>query len=289
MIPVIFVGITSTIIASADKVILQYITCSEQVGYYVAGFRVGGFIRLIGGSVGILFFPTFSKAISNDQREIINNYVIKFQKFSLFFIFPFIAVVVICSDIIVEITLGKDFLPAVPVLSIITIALFFNTLTRPFSSILNGLGLFKLQAKVSTITAVVLIISAFIFVSPFLLDMQSKGMAFSLLCSYIFMGLIFFFKANKHLKELNINPVIPIVIYSFIFLFLGFLLYEYIPDNYISKICFIVIYIFIYFFIGYIMNLIKKDDWRMLKELFNIRKILFYIKSEILNKDENSK
>jgi len=60
--PIILLGLSTTLISSLDKVLLQYFTNSTCLGYYTAGFRVGGFILLLANTVGLLFFPLFSEA-----------------------------------------------------------------------------------------------------------------------------------------------------------------------------------------------------------------------------------
>jgi O-antigen/teichoic acid export membrane protein len=144
--PVIVIIAAQTIIYWSDKVMLQYLTNSAELGYYVTAFSFTNFIRLIENSAGTIFFPLFSKNLIDNEFDIINNRLSKYERFIFIYIFPLIALGAISSDLIISLLLGKAFLPAIPVLSVIIIAVFIPLINLPFGNILLGRDLFTLSA-----------------------------------------------------------------------------------------------------------------------------------------------
>ena len=141
--PLIVIVICQTLIHWTDKVILQYLTNSKEVGYYVAGFKIGGFIFMIGNSVGMLFFPIFSKAISQEKYVEINSKISKFERFSLLFVFPVTVFCSIYADLIVKFILGDRYTNSILILAIINISMFIMVFRQPYGNVLSGKVLIK--------------------------------------------------------------------------------------------------------------------------------------------------
>ena len=280
-IPVFVVLIAQTVVYSTDRVILQYLTNSEEVGYYAAGFGISQFIRIIESSAGILFFPLFSKNIAENEFDSLNKSVNKYERFTLAFIFPAVIFIAICSDLVVSLSLGHKFIQTIPILSLITLSMFVSVINLPYINIISGKGLFRLSATIYVITAVIFVGFAFLFVSPSVLNMKGIGVAFSLLLTNIILGVVFMIYVRRKQTEVKILQGKYLLIYGVIFLLFGYFVYNFLIFGLVWKIVFSVLYFISYFLISYSLKIVKKDDWFMVLEITNIKKLLDYINSEI--------
>ena len=71
------------------------------------------------------------------------------------------------------------------------------------------------------------------------------------------------------------------LIYGIIFLIIGYLIYNFLIFGLVWKIIFSVLFFILYFLLSYFLGIIKKEDWLMVLEITNIKKLLNYINTEI--------
>lgn len=280
---VMIIGIVDSFIHYVDKVLLQYLTNSAEVGYYVAGFKIGGFILMIGTSVGLLFFPTFSKAISQNDFSRINSIIKKYEKFSLSFVFPVTIILSIYSEVIVNTVLGNEYSKTIPILSIINISAFIYTFIIPYGNALTGKGLFKLVAKLYFVNLLFFVSLIFFMVSPGILNLGGTGLAASLLLSNLFLGTLFIIFVRVKIKKIKVLPGLPLLVFGTTFSLISFLIYREIQLSLYLKILFAELYFAGYWGLAMAFKLIRRQDWLMLWELINFKKIAVYIKSEMRN------
>lgn len=281
--PLIAIGVVQTIIYSTDRVILQYLTNSEEVGYYSAGFSIGQFIRLIEASVGMLFFPMFSALIAKGEFFTINNRINKYERFNIIFILPLVALVSICSDLVVKLALGHKYLETIPVLGFINVSMYISVVTLPYMNLISGKGLFKQSAFIYILSLAVYGGFAYVLVSPDLFNLKGVGIASSLIAVNVFLGILFAVYSKRKMPEVKMFQSKVLLIYgialSFIFLFV----YLYM-DTMLSHILVATGYLLVYFGIGFLAKMFKKEDVSMVFELLNSKKLLGYINSEMKNK-----
>lgn len=280
-IPIIVMMLAQSLVNQSDVVILQFLTSSKSVGFYTAGSRLGDFVKLIGQSVGILFFPIFSKAISENNLSLINEKIGKFESFSVSFIFPLVLASAIGSDFIVKVLLGKKYLPSIPILSIMNLTMFLYVLFIPYGNILSGKGLFRLLAKIYATQLLCFIGIAYFLVAPKTLNMGAVGIAYSLLLANIVLGAMFFYFAKSRYRELKLFSSSKKFIYGCAAGVAGYLFYANFLHSLVGKFVFLVLFVILYFGIAFLFSIIGKDDWKMVWDVLNLKKMSKYIKSEI--------
>lgn len=280
--PLIILFISETMLRYLDKVLLQFFTNSEQVGYYTAGFRVGGFLMIIATGIGI-FFPLFSKAVAEKNYEYIKDKIDKYERLIFIFLMPTVLFLAIYSDSIILLFLGKKYIPSIDVMTIITIAIFIRVLTIPYGNILTGLGLFKLAAKLHLINIFIFVGILIIFINNNFLNLKAVGTAFALLVSNLFLGIsyVFFAKRNMDIvKKINNYKFIIFGVLNFI---LFYFFYKYFIKYWGNS--FRLFFPLFYFLGTYIclilIKWIKKDDLKMLKSFIDFKSMKKYISSEM--------
>ncbi|HPT70894.1 MAG TPA: oligosaccharide flippase family protein [Candidatus Cloacimonadota bacterium] len=305
-IPIVILGFASGMISNLDKVLLQFYTNSEQVGYYGASFRLGGFISVIGASIGMLFFPLFSKAAVAKDWEFIKSKISTFEKFSDLIVFPMVLFVAIYSDTIVYWLLGNKYLHSVIPLSLITFGLYINIQTMPYGNVIAGLGYFVLDAVWNIITVAYFVLVLILFIHPSLLNMAAHGAAIALLSTYIFSGIWNRYYAKRLIPSLNLTKNLPLVSLIFLIASVMFLVYRYVLGNPVDYFRYVIldpkvtsemafgspghyfrfVFPFLYFGLMYgvlwISKNIGKPDIQLILTLVSPRKLKNYVVSEIV-------
>jgi len=283
-VPVMIITISDSFTFYIDKVLLQHLTNSAEVGYYVAGFKIGSFIMMIGTSVGLLFFPTFSRAISENNFDRINTIIEKYEHFSLAFVFPATALLAIFSDLIVNVILGAEYVKTIPVLAVINISAFTYTLITPYGNVLSGKGLFKLLAKIYLADLVFFIIMVPVTVHTGLLNLGSTGLALSVLGARVFMGILFIIFVGRRMKQIKLVPGLKLLLFGILYSVGAFLVYREYPMTLTQKLLFAFIYFAGYWGLATLFRFIRRKDWAMISDLLNLKKMLNYLKAELLQR-----
>lgn len=277
--PVILLNFTEITSNYIDKVLLQYLTNSEEVGYYAAGLSIGGFILLIGNSLGTLLFPTFSKKIKEDDYKSINSIISKYERFIVLFMLPAAVSIAALSDVIVKAALGSKYLNTIPILSAATITSLFYAYFMIYGNFITGKGKFKSVALFYVIKLVSLVFLIYIFVSPSLYNLRGFGLALSMFFSTLVLGICFTAFIFFNDKRVRIFPNgILIIITVLYFVTVMFLTPE---SNQAVKIMYVFLAVLIYYTGGYFAGFIEKKDFREFTDIFNIRKMRGYINDEI--------
>jgi len=281
--PVMLIAITTKLTVTIDKVLLQFFTSSEQVGYYAASYRVGGFVLLIGQSVCNLFFPIFSKAFSNNNVLSVKSKLEKFERFSFLFVMPVVILLTLNADVIVKVLLGREYISSISIMQVINIAMFLMVVNVPFGSVITGKGDFNTSARLNIYNFVIYAIVLIVLIHPKFLNLAGLGTAISLLISYLFLGIIYRIYAKKYVPIISHHIAVKFMLYGVInfLIFLYFIHYQLISNTIIFRIIFALIYVIVTYFSFFILGMMKKADWIYLKTLIDIRSVGRYVKSEV--------
>lgn len=285
-IPVFITNVVDIITSYIDKVLLQYFYNSEVVGIYVAGFSIGGFITLIGTSSGLLLLPTFSKDIKDENYNKVSISIRKFERFTFFFIFPFVLLSSIGSDTIIKLILGNKYLRAIPVLSIINFSAFITSYSMIYGVVLSSKGLFKYSAKLYIIKLIFFLLFSFVFIHPKLLALESKGMALAIFCSNALMGGLFVLSVKVKEKRIKIFPEKYLIFYCALFGIISYIFYS-LTSTILYKIIYLLLLLFLFWIIGGVIKLFDKSDIDSLKKVFSLTLMYRYISGELSNKESN--
>ena len=285
--PVILIGISTKFIDQFDKVLLQFFTNSENVGYYTAGFRFGAMVKMIGVALGSVLMPDFSNSFAKNDPYAISHKIYRFERFSYIFILPVILIVAILSDVIVRFLLGVEFEQSIPIMTVITLATFIYTMGTPMGSVITGAGKFKLSAILNSLRLAIFLIFAVVLVHPDLNNMKGLGMAFAFLAANV----LFFILNRRYSKSLcgSIKKyhAIPYLIIGILFFAGGFYIYQQYCTTPLLKILFTIGFLIMHFTVYYIFNLMNKNDLKELKSVISLGKMLKYLKDELGNKNNN--
>lgn len=280
--PVIIIGMSTSVIHQIDKVLLQFFSNSEQVGYYTAGYKIGGFILLIGKSVKNLFFPLFSKAVAEGNRDYIRDKITRFERFSFIFIMPAVVLVAILSEPIILLLLGDQYAPSVVVMQLITLAMCIMVVNMPFGSVIDGLGKFRLSAILNTLNLVFFAGAIVLLVSPQALDQGAAGVAIAIFASNTFIGILYRVYATRYFPVLSHRKALKFFTFGALSFALGYYVYEQVFDtNWGLRTLFAVLYLAAVYGIFTLFRWMTPRDWRDLLSVFDFGSMKKYVTGEI--------
>ena len=283
--PVIMIGMSTGLLYQIDKVLLQFFSNSEQVGYYTAGYKIGGFILLIGKSVKNLFFPLFSKAVAEGNNDYIRDKITRFERFSFLFIMPVVVLTAIYSEPIILLLLGAQYMPSVLVMQLITLAMCVMVVNMPFGSVMDGLGKFKLSAILNTFNLVVFVGAIVVLVSPRLLDQGAAGVAMAIFISNIFIGILYRVYATRFFPVLSHGKAIKFFTFGAISFAVGYYAYESVFDtHWLLQSLFVVLYFGVVYGLFTLFGWLTPKDWKDLLSLFDFGSMRKYVVGEIKRK-----
>ncbi len=283
--PVLVLGAATTLTNTIDKVLLQEFTGSEQVGYYTAGFRVGGFILLISRSMSMLFFPMFSAAVAKGDFNYIKEKIFKFERFSFLFILPAVILVTLYAEDIVLLLLGDQYIPSIKVMAIVTVALFLTVFNTPYGNVITGLGKFKLVAIISIVNLAIYAGILVLFLHEDVFNMGSVGVAWSLLITNVLLGVVYRYFSTRATKVINNKMAVKFILYGVInYLISWYLFSNYFSETVIWRISFLPIYLIITYTSFVLFKWMNKGDLMQVLGLFNVKAMKNYISGEIKGK-----
>ncbi len=163
-IPITLMSIIGTLSINIDKIMIGFYWTNVHVGYYFAVQRVFEIISMIYMALGTVLFPTFSKFHSENNINKIKTTSKLAVRYLSMVVIPVITIIIVFVNPVIYIMLDTAFLPAAPVLLVLTIYAFIQAMMKPYASILTGINRPGLGAQVSLIVCISNIIMNYLFI-----------------------------------------------------------------------------------------------------------------------------
>lgn len=281
--PLITIGITSSFLHTLDKVLLQYFWNSQEVGYYAAAYRISSVFLTMTLAVANIFFPLFARSFEEKQYKFIEEKIIKFEHLLFVFLMPLMIFIMIYSDTIVLLLLGEKFEPSSKILSILILAMFTYMASIPYGNLIIGMGLFRLAAYLNIFNVILLCCAMTLFVHPKLLNLGGPGTAMALLCSYLYLAIIFRLVILMKARMIHVKWNLKFYLFGiaafllFRFLYLHFCQW----NSLITKILFPFVYFSLTFLALYVLKMMTNKDLKFVYSLLNFKRLMTYIRNEL--------
>jgi O-antigen/teichoic acid export membrane protein len=289
--PIVVIGFCSSQMDFIDKVMLQYFANSEQVGYYTAGFSLGGFLKTIGMTAGMLFFPVFSSAVARNDFASIDRVIAKFERFSLIFIMPLVVVTIIYSARIVQVLLGNRYAPCAPVLSVMVVGMFFFVLNVPYGNLIIGMNRLRLGAMLQIVSLVLFVGCNSIVLMTIPQGSSALGTAIVVAASTIGLGYSFRISIWKLTKEIRVWRHEKFLLVGVASCVLGIVGGNALGINssLLASIVFPFLLIGLIFGFLFSVRWVTRDDLRLINQIADVRNMYRYIRGEMRNEGENGR
>jgi O-antigen/teichoic acid export membrane protein len=296
--PLAFLSAASIIAHNVDKVMIGFFWTSTEVGYYFVVERITGFIAVFSIAVSLVLFPTISSYHSSKNINKIKKTVHLAERYISMVLIPPIIFIILFSRPIIEITLDTAYLPGASVLIILSIWVFIRSLSLPYSNLLVGINLPKIQAILGISMCMANILLNYLFIPKdgllsniiignYVITINGPNGA---AISTVLAGLIVYFgtrfEAKKHtgIKILQIyyfkHLIAGIVMGGVLFYLNSFIM----QFRWFHLISFAGFGLLIYLGVLYLLKEFKKQEFLFFWDIINPKKMVSYVKSELKNK-----
>jgi len=177
-----------------DNLIVGWKFGVANLGLYSRAYQLMTLPATLIGTVGDkVLFPIFSREsnLVNIKKSLIHKIY-----FISFFTIPLTWLMISISEPIVWLILGEKWLSVAPLLTILSLALYFRIATRFIDSTVRALGYVKQRAKRQFLYAGIVVVSV-LFSSFYDLESVAYAIVLSIICNYIIMSLFLFSKIKQ--------------------------------------------------------------------------------------------
>ncbi|MBN1932405.1 MAG: oligosaccharide flippase family protein [Desulfobacterales bacterium] len=283
-IPILLIVIIDSVIHYSDKLFLAHYTDTIQLGYYSAAYSIGGMVMLVSVSIGNIFFPLFSSLLARHDWNAVKQKIMQYQEFLALFVFPFVCMAFLISGPLLTTVLGAKYEPSIEPFMIIAFATYVAVVGMPYGNTIAGAGRFYLSVWINLIKLAVFALSITFFVAPRFLGLGATGLAFNLLTINIFSNLLYLY-FSRRLSKLSYFSFRNISRYVVIFTVA--LILNLFKDTFNEWLSFwwlvvIPVYLAIVYGMMFALGLVKVEHFKKLADLINFRKVLVYVKGELV-------
>ncbi|MDX1611322.1 MAG: oligosaccharide flippase family protein [Candidatus Thermoplasmatota archaeon] len=158
----------------ATSIMLRLFWAPRDVGYYFAPARYVQFLPAVAGAVVTAVFPVFSKLHASGERS--PELVARMVRLVSLLLLPIVALSVAMPEAIIHVLLSDQFLPAAPVLVILTVGGYVNAVRATIASKLGGMNKPEEVTKAAALSMVATLVLGIIFIAPSLFGVPLLGM-----------------------------------------------------------------------------------------------------------------
>ena len=289
--PIMITSFVATISNNVDKLFIGYFGTSVEVAYYFTVQRVLAFITIFSSSVGTVLFPSISAFHAEKDYEKMKKTVRQAERYISMVMIPPVIFIFIFVQPIIKIILDEAFLPAAPVLVILTVWALVKGLAAPYSSYLSGMDRPEVGAKLTIFASAVNIVLDYLAIpengilSPFGLSGPTAA-AFIALISYciIFIGLRIMARKLTGIKLLQSHTPRHIIAGGVMGIVLYYIAYQtpLLPlIRWYTLLGFAAVGLCIYIAALYLLKEFSKKDLDFFLNIIRPKEMLKYMKSEI--------
>ncbi|MDC1533642.1 oligosaccharide flippase family protein [Polaribacter sp.] len=209
--PLIFQGLSISILSVSDRFILIYYHNASLVGIYSFIYSVSMIAFVFTNALESVWIPWFTKKMENNEIAIINKYAKNYINLGL----VATIVILLISPEIITIMAPEEYWVGLPLILPIVLSSFFIFLYSIFVNLEYLLKATKQIALISFLTAAINLILNFIFIPNYGAEAAALTTAFSYFITFVLHG-FYSRKLNRNVFPLSIflKPIILLIILS---------------------------------------------------------------------------
>jgi O-antigen/teichoic acid export membrane protein len=286
--PIMLISVIGVISVNIDKIMLGFFWTSIEVGYFFSMQQIMQMLMILHIAVGTVLFPTFSEYhTKKDFQKIIEAACVSERYISMVMIPPVVVFIIFANPVIGTI-LSSSFYPAASTLIVLTIYVYFLSLTRPCFALSSGINKPIIGAKIGVVMCSINIILNFLLIpkdgllSSFGVN-GPLGAAIATATSG-FIGFVWFkYTVKKLIGVKMMYSHIPrhIIAGSVMALVLYFLSSSILTIRWYLLIVFAFVGLAVYLGVLYVLKEFNKKDLKFFLNLLQPKEMLNYIKSEL--------
>ena len=291
--PLAFIASFSLIVLNIDKVMVQLFWTAQDVGFYYGLQKVSNILGLFSAAVMALLMPTLSSLAAENDLAGIKRYTEKATRFISLVSLPLAGFILVFPRQVIDLLLGGQFIEAYPILIALVFVALISAFNRPFVAQLIGMGHPGSLAKFSLFYLALNIVLNLIFIPQQLygvplLGWGGLGAGIASVISLFSAAALFRWKAFSLTQTSFLGK--PTVIHILATLIMGLALFAF--GLFIEVSIFLLPLLFvggllIYWLVLLALKEFSKEDFNLLTEVINPKKMASYIYNELIRKTED--
>jgi O-antigen/teichoic acid export membrane protein len=304
--PLAISSVIATIANSVDKLMIGYFWTASEVGYYFTVQRIIGFIAILYMALATILFPTISSQHAKKNiKGVIKTVHLSERYISMVLVPPLVFIIIFSKDVI-KILLDQAFLPAAPVLIMLTIYTFVRGVTTPYSSLITGINKPYVLASISITVCLSNIVFNYLLIPKdgLLSNIQimnykigisgATGAATATILAFLIPFFVNRFVAKRAIgiKLLQIHTIVHFIAGLGMGIVLYFIHYE---TSLFPVVYWYILFplfalgILIYISILYLLKEFDKNDYKFFMSIINPKQMAYYIKDELKDDKKTKK
>ncbi len=269
--PMMFIIPVSVLLSNVDRVMIQRLSNSTQVGFYYSVQSLLGIINSISSSAMIVLLPKISADFSMGKITELKTSIYKAVRYLAVLMMGLFAIMNVQADWIVQICFGKEFLATSAILQWMLLTYLIATVARPYSNILYGIEKHRGVAKISILNLLLLITCNWWLIPK----MGASGAAISNVVIWVFSGSAQVFLAHRYLQlSMNGRRVLNMIVSCFLTwlatLFSRFMVLKFLPIHLVFQLMIVSAFgISAYILILTMLGEWQKADWVYVRRILN--------------------
>jgi O-antigen/teichoic acid export membrane protein len=241
-------------------IILKQFQSSKQVGFYSASASLAGSIKALYATSMLYFFPKISKLFSVKDHQQIKNYLDMAVKYLLVIFTPIFLVIFLFRLEIIQLILGTEFLPAIPVFSILLLGTYVLMILAPYSQALFATKNHRPLIIVNLLSLLFVLCLSF-WLAPIY---GALGTAIVSASTWILSGLWHLYLVKKRLA-ISLLPQLPLILLPAI----GFLILLF-KQTFTLRVILSLPAVLAYLLILWRLKVITKLDYKYLRSIIKV-------------------
>jgi len=282
-IPILIITVTNSFMENYGRIMLKDTSAVLELGIFTGGASLAMMLSMIGSSAGTIFFPLFSKASAEKNFDYIKKQIGKYERFLYLITLPSFFFLAIISDPLIPFIMGDEYIPSIPVFSILVFAAFLSISTMPYKNLIYGMGKFKSSAWVNLFSFILFIGLLYLYLSPRFLNLGAPGLALTLLSQNLIEYIFWYYYSKKQIqisisKSIYIISLINIVYFVSVYLLFN----AYFQDMYaVLRMLLAGVFVLAFYGLLFLIKILTKKDIDFLVDVFNIKALINYTKDEM--------
>ena len=264
--PLLFFGLTASILSWTDSFILGYFIGVEEVGFYNAAIPIALFLMIFTQIFMQLFFPLITKEYAKGNKEIVKKLSEQTGKWIFMLNMPLFVLMIFFPGVFINFLFGPEYLVATNPLRFLAIGFLFNSLFR----ISNQLIVVEGRSKILLIDSLLVSILNLGLNMLLIPKYARNGAGFATMLSLITLNFIFLFQSKRYTGVIPLKKeMIKIFFISFLSGILILFLSEFFEINILSLLLLGIFFILIYLLLLFQSKSLDENDLMILKAFKN--------------------
>lgn len=151
--PLYFASLLGTLESKLDRLMLGYFWNDATVGLYYGADRLVSIVDTISFSVGALMLPEVSRLSVQEAEDRIVDVTYKAHRYTTMVVIPMVMGLAFFGTNVIFLILSAEFARGAPVVAVLATYTLFKVASSPYRSLVAGMDLPHLEARVSVVTA----------------------------------------------------------------------------------------------------------------------------------------